>query len=67
MKEFYNVSFFWLALGLLLIAEGLGPLIAPAGWRKVVEQLAQQSNNQLRRVGGCFVAAGLVIAYFYLS
>ncbi|MGT0149290.1 DUF2065 domain-containing protein [Vibrio metschnikovii] len=42
----------WIAIGLLLIAEGLGPLIAPQGWRTMMQQLAQQEDNQLRRIGG---------------
>ncbi|PJC85277.1 DUF2065 domain-containing protein [Vibrio sp. HA2012] len=53
----------WLALGLLLIVEGIGPLIAPDGWRKMISQLSRQPNNDIRRIGGCLVVAGLVIAY----
>ncbi|RJX65018.1 DUF2065 domain-containing protein [Vibrio sinensis] len=53
----------WLAFGLVLVVEGLGPLIAPNGWRNMVAQLSQQPDNQLRRVGGCLVVTGLVIAY----
>ena len=53
----------WLALGLVLIVEGLGPLLAPRGWRNMVAQLSQQPDNQLRRIGGCLVVAGAVIAY----
>ncbi len=49
------------AFGLVLIVEGLGPLISPSGWRKMVSQLSQRPDNQLRRVGGCLVVAGLVI------
>ncbi len=52
----------WLAIGLLLIAEGLGPFIAPNGWRNMIVQLSQQPNNRLRRFGGCLVVAGIVIA-----
>ncbi|ASC58288.1 DUF2065 domain-containing protein [Vibrio vulnificus] len=53
----------WLALGLVLIVEGLGPLLAPRGWRNMVAQLSEQPDNQLRRIGGCLVVAGAVIAY----
>ncbi|WP_341852411.1 DUF2065 domain-containing protein [Vibrio vulnificus] len=53
----------WLALGLVLILEGLGPLLAPRGWRNMVAQLSEQPDNQLRRIGGCLVVAGAVIAY----
>ncbi|HAS8515021.1 TPA: DUF2065 domain-containing protein [Vibrio vulnificus] len=53
----------WLALGLVLIVEGLGPLLAPRGWRNMVAQLSEQPDNQLRRIGGCLVVTGAVIAY----
>ncbi|EHU4929116.1 DUF2065 domain-containing protein [Vibrio vulnificus] len=53
----------WLALGLVLIVEGLGPLLTPRGWRNMVAQLSEQPDNQLRRIGGCLVVAGAVIAY----
>ncbi|AAO09753.1 DUF2065 domain-containing protein [Vibrio vulnificus] len=53
----------WVALGLVLIVEGLGPLLAPRGWRNMVAQLSEQPDNQLRRIGGCLVVAGAVIAY----
>ncbi|NOJ26305.1 DUF2065 domain-containing protein [Vibrio coralliilyticus] len=55
----------WVALGLVLIVEGLGPLIAPNGWRNMVAQLSEQPDNQLRRIGGCLVVAGTVIAYVF--
>ncbi|OXX72654.1 DUF2065 domain-containing protein [Vibrio sp. V03_P4A6T147] len=51
----------WLAVGLVLIAEGIGPLIAPNGWRKMVAELSQQPDHQLRRIGGC----GGIIAYYF--
>ncbi|EAR53909.1 hypothetical protein SKA34_16163 [Photobacterium sp. SKA34] len=53
----------WMALGLVLVVEGLGPLLAPRGWREMVSQLSQQNDNNLRRIGGCLVVAGAVIAY----
>jgi hypothetical protein len=56
----------WIAIGLLLIAEGIGPLLAPNGWRNMVAQLAQQSESQLRRIGGCLVVAGVVIVYAFI-
>ena len=53
----------WMALGLVLVVEGLGPLLAPRRWREMVSQLSQQNDNNLRRIGGCLVVAGAVIAY----
>ncbi len=55
----------WVALGLVLVVEGLGPLIAPNGWRQMVAQLSEQPDNQLRRIGGCLVVAGGVMAYYF--
>lgn len=55
----------WIAIGLVLIVEGLGPLVAPNGWRNMVSQLAQQPDNQLRRIGGCLVVIGSVMVYFF--
>ena len=52
----------WLAIGFVLIVEGLGPLIAPQAWRSMMSQLSRQPDNQLRRLGGCLVVAGAVIA-----
>nr|WP_274615199.1 DUF2065 domain-containing protein [Vibrio furnissii] len=56
----------WVAVGLVLIVEGLGPLIAPNGWRRMVAQLSEQPDHQLRRIGGCLVVAGAVIAYYFM-
>ncbi|MFC1237088.1 DUF2065 domain-containing protein [Vibrio sp. F74] len=53
----------WVALGLVLVVEGIGPLLAPRGWRSMVAQLSEQSDNQLRRIGGCLVVAGAVIVF----
>ena len=55
----------WLALGLVLVVEGLGPLLTPNGWRNMIKQLSDQEDNQLRRIGGCLVVAGVVIAYVF--
>ncbi|OIQ24163.1 DUF2065 domain-containing protein [uncultured Vibrio sp.] len=55
----------WMALGIVLIVEGIGPLIAPNGWRSMVAQLSEQPDSQLRRFGGCLVVAGIVIAYVF--
>ena len=60
MKTLFGV------LGVVLIIEGIGPLLAPQGWRAMITQLSQQPDQQLRRMGGCLVVAGLVIAHFFL-
>ena len=53
----------WLAIGLVLIVEGLGPCLSPARWRQTLAALSAQDDEVLRRIGGCLVVAGVVIAY----
>ncbi len=55
----------WVALGLVLIVEGAGPFLFPKGWRDMVSQLAQQPDNQLRRIGGCIFVAGAVMVMMF--
>lgn len=39
------------ALGLMLVLEGLLPMIAPARWREVFLQVARLRDGQIRFVG----------------
>ena len=51
----------WAALGLVLLIEGLLPLISPAGWRRMFLQLLQLRDGQIRFCGLLGVAAGLAL------
>ncbi len=50
-------------LGLLLLFEGLGPLLVPKAWQQMLRLLSEQPPEQLRRIGGALVVAGLVILW----
>jgi hypothetical protein len=50
-----------LAIGLVLVIEGLMPLLAPAQWRAAVTRIAQFRDGQLRFVGLAAVVAGLLL------
>ncbi|MGL4250169.1 MAG: DUF2065 domain-containing protein [Aeromonas sp.] len=50
-------------LGLLLLFEGLGPLLMPKGWQQMLRLLSDMSVEQLRRIGGSLVVAGGVILW----
>ena len=50
----------WQALALLLIIEGLLPLVSPSGWRRMFEQILGPSNGQIRFFGLCSIAIGLI-------
>ncbi|AXU97927.1 DUF2065 domain-containing protein [Erwinia persicina] len=53
----------WMALGLVLVFEGLGPMLYPKLWRRMILSMAQMPDGLLRRVGGGLVVAGAVIYY----
>ncbi len=53
----------WLlgAIGLMLVIEGLMPLLSPATWRATFARLLQMSDGQLRFIGLLSLAFGVVI------
>lgn len=54
------------AFALLLIFEGIGPMLFPNKWQGFIQQLAQQPSHQLRTMGGVLVTIGLVCLYYLL-
>ena len=50
-----------MALGLMLVFEGLMPLIAPAQWRALFLQIAGLRDGQIRFVGLGAAVLGLVL------
>jgi len=57
----------WLlpALALVLIIEGLGPLLFPNKWRRYLLQVSQQPSNQLRQIGGVLVVFGVLLLLYF--
>ena len=49
------------ALALMLVFEGLLPLINPRGWRSVFERVVQMNDGQIRFIGLFSVGLGLVL------
>jgi len=49
------------ALGLMLIAEGLMPLLSPARWRDTVRRIAAMRDGQIRFMGMGATVAGLLL------
>ena len=52
-------STLWQALALVLVIEGLLPLLVPGRWRRTFELLLQLSDGQLRFFGLLSVGLGL--------
>lgn len=48
----------WAALGLMLVLEGLMPLVSPASWRELFARLVRLTDGQLRFVGLASVLLG---------
>lgn len=51
----------WSALALVLVIEGLMPLLSPGGWRRMFQQVLQMSDGQIRFFGMCSVLLGLAL------
>lgn len=52
------------ALGLMLVAEGLMPFVAPERWREVLIRVAGVDARKLRMFGGGLLIGGLVLLHF---
>jgi len=50
-----------LAIGLVLIIEGLLPLVSPSGWRETMRRIAEFRDGQIRFVGLGSVVIGLML------
>jgi len=54
------VNELWTALALVLVIEGLMPLISPARWREVFSRILALSDGQIRFIGLASVVSGLL-------
>jgi uncharacterized protein YjeT (DUF2065 family) len=53
-----------LAMGLVLVLEGLMPMIAPSRWRRLFEQMLQLQDGQIRFFGIFLVLIGLALMWW---
>ena len=51
------------AVGLMLVLEGLMPLLLPQSWREAFQRLMAFKDGQLRFVGLLSVLAGLLLIW----
>lgn len=51
------------AMGLMLVLEGLMPLLLPQSWREAFQRLMAFKDGQLRFVGLLSVLAGLLLIW----
>lgn len=55
-----------MAIAMVLIVEGIGPMLFSNKWQKFLFQISQQPVNQLRTMGGILVTIGIVSLLYLL-
>lgn len=50
-----------MAFGLMLVLEGVLPLVAPQAWRDTFKRMIELNDGQLRFVGMLSMLAGLLL------
>ena len=55
------------AVALMLVAEGLLPVLSPGAWRRIFERALQMSDGQIRFLGLVSVFAGLAMLLAFWS
>ena len=58
---------FLLVVGWILVLEGITPFVNPAGWLRMLAQLAQEAPERIRSVAGTLVLLGLAIIWMILD
>jgi len=58
------LDYFFSALGLMLVIEGLMPFLFPASWRAGLSKLAQFHDGQTRFIGLTLMLSGLLLIYW---
>jgi uncharacterized protein YjeT (DUF2065 family) len=56
-------SSFLIALGLVLILEGIVPLVFPSIWKDTFRRITTLENGQLRFIGLMAVVAGISVLF----
>lgn len=54
-----------IALGLMLVLEGLLPFLAPRIWREAFQRITQMADGQLRFMGLTSMLGGLFLIIFF--
>jgi uncharacterized protein YjeT (DUF2065 family) len=54
------------AVALMLVIEGLLPVVAPGMWRDTFRRLTAMSDGQIRFIGLASIAGGLLLLYLVL-
>lgn len=58
-----SIDIWIIALGLMLILEGLLPFLSPGGWRETMRRITELDDRQIRMVGLGSMTAGLLLLW----
>ncbi|MDO6692293.1 DUF2065 domain-containing protein [Aliiglaciecola sp. 3_MG-2023] len=56
-----------IAFSIVLVIEGLGPMLFPKRWKSYIYQIATQPSEQLRTIGGVMVIVGAISLFFLVG
>lgn len=60
-------NIFLMAIGLMLVLDGLMPLLMPRAWRETFKRMIEFKDGQLRFVGLISVVSGLLLVFLLSS
>jgi hypothetical protein len=60
-----SLQLIMLVLAIVLIIEGIGPLLFPNRWQAYLKEISNQNQRVLQRLGGALVTAGVVILIIF--
>ncbi|MBT8082143.1 MAG: DUF2065 domain-containing protein [Gammaproteobacteria bacterium] len=52
------------AIALVLVIEGMLPFVSPQSYRRMVAEISQLGDNQIRNIGLVVMVIGVVILFF---
>ena len=53
----------WLALAIVLIIEGIMPLLLPKQWQQMLSLITLEPADKVRKYAGCLVVTGVVLLF----
>jgi len=58
------MELFWTSLALVLLLEGIGPLVFPTQWQNYLRRLSSEPISSVRQVGAVLCGGALLIYLF---
>jgi uncharacterized protein YjeT (DUF2065 family) len=58
------MDLFWASLALVLLIEGVGPLLFPQQWQRYLRKLSAEPIQSIRQVGAVLCGGSLLVYLF---